>query len=138
MDRVRRVEELYRKPILFRATPWLLNPSAAKILYAMKLKDFWWGLGTAGTWNLGLAIVGFSLPPQDEYARQAIYRLVKNYQGGEPELFGLKRSPLVLVDRKSAAEEAEYKRRYAFVDWNRTDLYRDGFDEGALGLLFRD
>ena len=140
MHRVHNVERLYRKPILFHATPWLLNPSSAKILYSGKLKDFWWGLGDMGCVNFGLSIIGFSMPPQDDYARQVLYRLVKNYQSEhwDKEVFGRKKTPLVFVDlRHSAKDKEEFRSRYAFVDWSRAETCFDGFDDGALGLLFR-
>jgi hypothetical protein len=73
-------ESLYRDPPFFRATPTLLNPSPAKIIYSTTFRDFWWGLQQAGVFNFGMAIIGYSLPPQDQYARQVLYNLVKNYQ----------------------------------------------------------
>ena len=51
-----------------------------KIVFAHTLRDFWCGLGRAGGMNFGMAIIGFSLPAHDDYARQAIYRLIRNYQ----------------------------------------------------------
>ena len=80
MHRVRKLEDLYQRSFLFRCTPWLLSPSSMKMLYTATLRDFWYGLGDAGTLNFGLAIVGFSLPQHDDYARQVLYRLVTNYQ----------------------------------------------------------
>lgn len=138
MHRVRRLEDLYRRSFLFRCTPWLLSPSSLKMLYAATLRDFWYGLGDAGTLNFGLAIVGFSLPRQDDYARQVLYRLVTNYQTAywNDDVCGLKKSPLVLIDRRQSGDELEeLRRRYAFVDWTRTRTYMDGLDENAVDLL---
>ena len=140
MWRVRNAEELYRTFPLFRATPWLLNPSSAKILYSSKLKDFWYGLGDAGILNFGLAIIGFSLSEHDRYTRQILYGLVKNYQTqywGEEVLGGLKKTPLVLIDLRKTPEEKEaFKRRYAFVDLDKTICKLDGFNDTALSILF--
>lgn len=80
MFRVRDIEGLYKSDPLFLETPSLLNPSSMKILFSQKFREFWWGFGYVGRMNFRMAIIGFSLPPQDEYARQAIYRLVRNYQ----------------------------------------------------------
>lgn len=140
MYRVQDIERLYQRRVLFHTTPSLLNPSSAKILYSQMLRDFWWGLGHAGVLNFSMAIIGFSLPSQDDYARQIIYRLVKNYQSTywEEDVWVHKKTPLVLVDfRKSAEEEQEFRHRYAFVDWDRAETYFDGFDEEALELLRR-
>lgn len=89
MHRVLQIERLHPENHLFRATPTLLSPSTMKILYSDKVKEFWRGFGGAGMLNLGLAIIGFSLPEQDNYARQAIYRLVKNYQCANEDIESL-------------------------------------------------
>jgi hypothetical protein len=139
--RVQNIERLYQRGILFHAQPSLLNPSTAKILYSQRLKEFWDGIGKAGVLNFGMAIIGFSLPRQDDYARQVIYRLVKNYQTTywQEEVWLHKKTPLVLVDlRKSAEGKKEYQRRYAFVDWGRAETYFGGFNEKALELLDRE
>lgn len=101
MYRVRKLENLYRPSLLFHCTPWLLSPSSMKMLYAATLRDFWYGLGNAGTLNFGLAILGFSLSQHDDYARQVLYRLVTNYQTTywNKDVFGLKKRPLILIDR---------------------------------------
>jgi hypothetical protein len=36
------------------AVPFLLSRSMAKFVYLQKLRDFWYGLGRAGGWNLGV------------------------------------------------------------------------------------
>jgi hypothetical protein len=138
MYRVRNVEQLYRNDPLFHVTPSLLNPSSAKILYSQMLRDFWWGLGSGGVFNFSMAIIGFSLPVQDEYARQIIYRLVSNYQCNywEQGTLDHKKTPLVIIDfRKSKDAEREFRRRYAFVDWTKAATYFGGFDNKALDLL---
>jgi hypothetical protein len=140
MYRVRDVERLYRSRPLFHATPWLLNPSVAKIIYSRTLKDFWWGLGEVGVLNFTMAIIGFSMPPQDDYARQVLYRLITNYQHNycEEGVLERKKSPLIVVDlRKTPNQEREFRRRYAFVDWGRTEAYFDGLSDEVVGLLQR-
>ena len=104
------------------------------------MRDFWWGLGQKGVLSFGMAVIGFSLSKQDEYARQVIYGLVKNYQTTywEKNPFDHKKSPLVLVDlKKSPTEKQEFRHRYAFVDWNRAETHFDGFDKEAIELLSR-
>ena len=136
--RVRDIERLYSLGILFHSTPSLLNPSSTKILYSKMVKDFWLGLGRAGVLNFCMAVIGFSLPSQDEYARQVIYRLITNYQStywGDTDL-PFKKTPLVLIDyRTSPQEEQEYRKRYRFVDWDRAVTYFCGFNEEAIEHL---
>ena len=139
MHRVHNIEQVYRKPPLFLATPWMLTPSSMKIVYA--LKEFWHGLGGAGTLNLGMAIVGFSLPTHDEYAHQVLYRMVRNYQRAywDQEIIGHRKTPLVLVDYRAAgAPRDDFLRRYAFVDWSKTTCCFDGFTQDSLPHLFAD
>jgi len=140
MHRVTRVEELYQKPLMFRATPWLLSPSAMKIVYASKVESFWTGFGNAGVLNFGVAIVGYSLPPQDEYARQAVYNLVSNFQGNywDKPVFGKIKTPLVIVDYCKNEEQINaLKSRYRFVDWGKACLHTEGFNVAAIDLIFR-
>lgn len=111
-----------------------------KILFSEMVKGFWWGFGSVGSMNFRMAIIGFSLPPQDEYARQAIYRLVRNYQdvswGKAWDDVGHKKTPLVLIDhRPSPAGQEALKSRYAFVDWQKAETCFTGFDENALSLF---
>lgn len=139
MYRVSNIEGLYNKNILFLATPWILSPSNNKIIYASPLEDFWNGLGRSGGTNFGMAIIGYSLPKHDLYARQAIYYLVKNYQEcnwGE-DIFGFRKAPLVLVDYRPNSESInEYRNSYRFVDENKTNFYMNGFDEYAIDKIF--
>jgi hypothetical protein len=102
MQRVQNIEALYAKPPLFLATPWLLNPSSMKILYASTVKQLWRGLGHDGVANLGMAIVGFSLPAHDDYARQVLYGIVKNYQSlyWEDGFLNRRKTPLRLVEAR--------------------------------------
>jgi len=138
--RVKDVEQCYGRALLFRDAPMLLNPSSAKILYSKALQEFWYGLGKAGVLNFKMAIIGFSLPAQDEYARQGIYRLVKNYQSTcwDENVFHLRKTPLVLIDfRETEREREEYKKRYSFVNWDRAITHFGGFGEEAVDLLRR-
>jgi hypothetical protein len=140
MYRVQYIERLYATRILFFATPWLLSPSPAKILYAGTVRDFWHGIGVAGVLNFGLSIIGYSLPPQDEYAHQVLHAMVTNYQEEhwDEDIYGLRKQPLVIVDycRDAQAINA-LKERYRFVNWDRAVLCSDGLDEDSVRLALR-
>jgi len=139
MHRVRNIETLYANPPLFLATPWLLNPSSLKVLYASTVKQLWQGLGHDGVANLGMVIVGFSLPTHDDYARQVLYRIVKNYQSlyWEKGILGRRKAPLRLVDFRCTSTEAQSLRsRYAFIDWDKATCHFNGFDEAVVPSLF--
>lgn len=90
--------------------------------------------------NGGLAIIGFSLPDQDDYAKQILYTLVTNYQrhNGFHQL-GDRRpaAPLAIVDRFADANaEKQFKERYRFVDWTKTKLHGVGFNAATLDDIF--
>jgi hypothetical protein len=137
--RAKNLKALYAKDLLFMATPRILAPSAAKLLYAARMNDFWSGMGKAGYYNFGMAIIGFSLPPQDEYARQILYELVTNYQqtNWDKDVFGERKSLLAIVDCfPDAAAETRLRERYRFVDWSRATLSGRGFDVASLDKIF--
>jgi hypothetical protein len=137
--RVGNLKELYKKNLLFMATPRLLPPSTTKLLYAARMNDFWEGMESGGYYNFGMAIIGFSLPPHDDYVRQILYELVTNYQrhNWEKDELGRKKVPLAIVDfLPDAASEARFRDRYRFVDWKRADLNGQGFELAALDKIF--
>ncbi|MBN4054206.1 SIR2 family protein [Nitrospira defluvii] len=139
MFRVRNIKALKHSNYMFSVTPWMLAPSTFKILNASKIRNFWHGLGQARAFNFGLAIVGYSLPPQDDYAQQVIYSLVTNYQRNYPneEVFAMKKSPLVIVNLCKSAEQLKTTAdRYRFVNWEKAILYKGGFDNKSLALIF--
>jgi hypothetical protein len=87
-----------------------------------------------------MAIIGFSLSPQDEYARQIIYSIVTNYQraGLGVTALGMAKAPLTLVSYfAKEGDEKAFRQRYRFVDWNHTTLHGTGFDMGTLDSIFQ-
>lgn len=123
-----------------RCAPFVLAPSSTKLFYARPLHQFWWGLQRAGGLNLSIGIIGYSLPQHDAYSRQAIYHMIGNFFGYEPELTIGKhtKSKLRIVDyRPDKASLAEFQDRYRFVDWNRTELWTSGFDDDAAEWVLR-
>ena len=83
--RVRELEKIVDQQF-WKCSPLLLSPSSSKILYANPIKSLWHGLQTAGGMNLGLGVIGYSLPDHDEYARQVLYHIFRNYTDLEPNL----------------------------------------------------
>ncbi|HMI84604.1 MAG TPA: SIR2 family protein [Polyangiaceae bacterium] len=119
--------------------PYILSPASTKPLYATPLLDLWSGLGQAGALSLGLTVIGFSMPQHDEYLRQLIYCIARNFQHCEPNLVrgGRTKSKMALIDcRTTAAEVEKLKTRYSFLDWARTNVYSNGLDETALDIIF--
>jgi len=138
--RVRELEKVYEKKTWFKAPPWILPPSEDKLLHSVKVKEFWNGLGQEGGYNLGCAIIGFSLSKHDEYVRQILWRIITNYQNSRwDEEFpgGLSKTPLALVDkRETKSDKKDYKEQYNFVDWERTKTCLNGFNKESLETIF--
>ena len=117
-----------------RATPRILPPSAAKLLYTARLHDFWQGMGDAGYYNYGMAIIGFSLPHQDEYARQILYEWVTTIgiflgrRNVRPKKDAARHHRFLPI----GAPKTNFIERYRFVDWSRAHLSGDCFDLASL------
>jgi hypothetical protein len=137
--RVIEIESLYKNPPLFLQTPLIVAPSTSKILWFDRFKGFWWGMGELGSLNRRLTIIGFSLADHDEYVRQIIYSITRNYQKfhwGIEELDMGKKAPLLIIDYQDTDPKKEaFKKRYAFVDWARAEISFDGFNNDALALI---
>ncbi len=137
--RVTDVETLYKNPPLFLQTPLLVPPSTSKILWFDRFKDFWWGMDGLGVLNRRLTIIGFSLAAHDDYARQIIYTITKNYQKyhwGVEELGMGQKTPMLIIDSQGdPAQQEAFRKRYAFVDWSRANIHFDGFTSSTLSLI---
>ncbi|MFH1894039.1 MAG: hypothetical protein ABIK83_15305 [Candidatus Zixiibacteriota bacterium] len=140
LSRIRRADEFYVNEYP-PETPFILSPSHAKIVYASPLHEFWFGLGQAGGLNLGVSVIGYSLPDHDEYIRISLFELIRNYQQVEWDLsaFGTGKDYVRLVDsRKTKNEVNDYKSRYRFVDMDKTRMFFGGFGTEAVDFLFSD
>jgi SIR2-like domain len=135
MHRLVDFERLYVNPPWFMAVPTLINPSTAKVIFAGQFSDFWSGLGRTGGGNYKLVIIGFSMPQHDDYARQVIYRLTKNYQ--EIHYHPHKpKAPILLVDyRETVREKDQLLKRYAFLDPTQSEFNFEGFTQSIVDRL---
>lgn len=119
--------------------PFILAPSSGKLLYASTLKPLWWGIGRAGLWNLGMAIIGYSVPRHDEHVLQALYRLTNNYahHGSDFAIGGVKRTPLRIVNLAKAGRALQTLRNaYQFIDWDDAEIWTDGLSAEAVDMVF--
>jgi len=132
------LEYIYnRKPNLL-VSPLMLTPSYAKVLYADRLRYFFWGLGRMGGLNKGIIVIGYSLPQHDNYARQILLRIFSNYQQyyWEEEYAGSKKKPVLLIDyRPDPVLEAYYRLSYSFSDPDKTNYYLKGFCSEAINEI---
>lgn len=120
-------------------SPLILAPSTAKLFGGRALRDFWWGMQRAGGMNLGFGVVGYSLPAHDDYARQALFHMSRNYTEFEPDLEfnGRLKEPLRVLDLRSTPESAQHLRdTYRFLNPRRSEFLMDGLSTQALDWLF--
>ena len=133
------LEELYRQPLLFRSTPCLLTPSKVKAVYASSVASLWFNMGRAGGLNLGVVIIGYSLPSHDEHAKQALFRLCHNYQDNWWSMSwpdGRQKAPVLVIDKKESDDERNvFLSTYGFVNPRRAVFHFDGFDGAAMTLI---
>ncbi|WP_163574072.1 SIR2 family protein [Halomonas faecis] len=124
----------------WQCSPLILSPSSSKILYANPLKSLWRGLQQAGGMNFGLSVVGYSLPPYDEYARQALYHLMRNYTEFEYdlEMMGLTKGPARILDYSPpGSSDWKIRRNYSFMNWDRTELSTSGLNAKSIDWLMQ-
>ena len=133
------IERLYRMRPMFMATPLLLNPSGSRLCIRISLGTIRAGLGHVGYFNSNLAIIGYSMPQEDNYARQVIYRIVRNFQRSPwviDKSTGRRKEQLVLINlRQTDAEIGRFVRTYAFINLRRTAMHLDGFNDAAIDLV---
>ncbi|MBX9917430.1 MAG: SIR2 family protein [Nitrosomonas sp.] len=137
--RIRNVDRFYSENRTLEA-PFILSPSHVKFVYAEPLLSFWNGMGKSGGMNLGISIIGFSLPPHDEYIRIGLYQMISNYQGyswNTKWLSTTLKDHVKFVDfRDSEADVMKYQQRYSFAESSKSKFYFKGFGDDALNFLF--
>lgn len=124
----------------WQCSPLILSPSSSKILYANPIKSLWRGLQEAGGLSFGIGIVGYSLPPYDEYARQALYHLLRNYTEYEydSEIMGLRKGPVRILDYCAPGDlDDRIRENYSFVNWSRCELNTSGFSLETIEWLMQ-
>lgn len=123
------------------AVPMILSPSHMKIVYASPFKDFWDGLGKSGAFNLGLSIIGFSLPEHDDYIKISLFKMVTNYQdiNWEEKILDTIKDNVKLIDFRESEEAInDLLSRYRFIDDSKLESFTDGFSSEAVTFLFNN
>lgn len=138
IHRIRDVDGYYRDGHFFYP-PFILSPSHVKFVYAHPLLSFWNDMGRAGGWNLGVSVIGFSLPAHDEYMRIALYQMITNYQQSswESPLLDVMKDYVRFLDyRTDDAGVSAFKERYRFSDPTRSKYFFGGFSAEGIEFLF--
>jgi hypothetical protein len=137
---VRDIGPLLERPF-FDWTPLILTPSTGKLFYANTLRNFWWGGERAGGLNLGFGVIGYSMPKNDEYTRQMLFHMIRNYQYYEPnlEFSGKRKQKVRLLElRENEQAKRQFRSRYRFCNRKRTEYWWRGFSSEAIEWFFAD
>ena len=138
IHRIGKADEYYSQHKDFHA-PFILSPSHVKFVYSNPLRELWYGIGQAGGLNLGISVIGYSLPAHDEYIRVALYQLISNYQRSwwNMNLLGVLKDNVKFIDYAEHKNDVyKFKKRYRFVNGSRAEYSFDGFGDGAIPFLF--
>lgn len=140
IHRIKDVDEYYKEDRDFHA-PIILSPSHVKFVYAEPLLSLWNGLGRVGGYNLGVSIIGFSLPKHDEYIRVVLYKMISNFQESwwdEPLLNILKDYVRIVDSKNNEDEKLKLRRNYSFIIEEKSKYYFNGFSDDAITFLFNE
>lgn len=138
IHRIEDADTYYNSDTDFHA-PFILSPSHIKFVYAEPILSFWNGMGRAGGYNLGISVIGFSLPEHDEYIRVGFYQMISNYQYSwwDEPMLGVAKDYVRLVDfQNEESSISVLKNRYSFLVEGKTKYYLDGFSDEAVDFLF--
>jgi hypothetical protein len=135
-----RLDEYLSESTFLLEVPVLITPSYNKILYLNPMREFWYGFMNSGANEQKIVIIGYSLPQHDEYIRQPLYWLIRNFQYYiDPT--AVNKSRLKIVDLKEDDKAVnDFKSTYRFLDWSesKTKPYFGGFNLESLDIIFGD
>jgi len=115
--------------------PLIISPSYNKLVYLNPLREFWRGFNQMGSFEKRVTIIGFSLPNHDEYIRQPLYQLIRNFQYYK----SIEKYNLKMIDyKKDEKSIKDYKKKYRFVNHKKTDYFFDGFCNESLDSIFEN
>lgn len=119
------------EPVL--ESPFIISPSFNKIVMLNPLKEFWNGFIGNGQASKRLVFIGFSLPLHDDYIRQPIYSVAKNFEAYAKE----DNRNISLIDfQNDPTLQKKVKDNYTFLNEEITNYYFDGFSIDNLNKIF--
>ena len=111
--------------------PFILPLAYDKLLGCEPILDLWENLHRGTDAVSTIVLVGYSMPPYDGYAYEALGRLLVMYQGwSDVTPWGHRRVPIQIITL-GASEEAVHS-CYPFLDRTRTRIWHEGFSRDSL------
>lgn len=121
-------------PKHYTVVPFLLPPAYDKLLGHDPIRSVWRDMHRSFQTNSSIVVIGYSMPRYDEYAYEALGRLIVEFQdGGDRTYFGHRRVPLQIITL--AASEDEVFESTPFLSRAQTRVWTSGFTEEALDWI---
>jgi hypothetical protein len=118
----------------YDVVPFLLPPAYDKILGHDPIRDLWQNMHRTLDAYSVITVMGYSIPPYDAYAYEALGYLIASYQsGGDKTYFGHRRVPVQIVTLGSS--EKEILKSIPFLHRKRTRIWHNGFSLDSLDWL---
>lgn len=107
--------------------PFLVSPSASKIVYLKPLVDLWRGFNNAGWMQSQMIVIGFSFSAFDDYVLVPLIGAIDGFQTGTEKWSSYGRTRLKVVDfQPTANERRRFRRRVKWISWRRTNAFWRG------------
>lgn len=116
-----------------RIVPFFLPPAYDKLLGYAPILDLWENLHRTQDFS-SIVMIGYSMPPYDSYAYEALGRLfVEHQQGGDTTYLEHRRVPIQLITLADSEQHA--LECFPFLDSAKTRVWNQGFSTDALNWI---
>jgi len=118
----------------YTVVPFLLPPAYDKILGHDPIRDLWRDLHRTLDAYSAIIVIGYSMPPYDAYAYEALGYLIASYQaGGAKTNFGHRHVPVQVITM--ALSERNVLRSIPFLRRKQTRIWYQGFNLPSLDWI---
>ena len=122
-----------KEEVVSRIVPFFLPPAYDKLLGYAPILDLWENLHRTQDYS-SIVVIGYSMPPHDSYAYEALGRLfVEHQQGGDDTCLGHRRVPIQLITLADSGQDA--LKYFPFLDPVKTHVWNQGFSTNALDWI---
>lgn len=119
--------------VVSQIVPFFLPPAYDKLLGYAPILDLWENLHRTQNYS-SIVMIGYSMPPYDSYAYEALGRLFVEYQqGGDATYLGHRRVPIQLITLADSGRHA--LKCFPFLDPAKTRVWNQGFSTDALNWI---
>ena len=119
--------------VVSEIVPFFLPPTYDKLLGYAPILDLWENLHRTQDYS-SIVVIGYSMPPYDSYAYEALGRLFVEYQqGGDTTYLEHRRVPIQLITLPDSGQHA--LESFPFLDPAKTRIWDQGFSTDALNWI---